>query len=196
MHSAPHSALCAFDHAADARQARDRLLRAGFAAGDVHIEHGDAPSAGAASAGPQDDAGVLSAVGRFLAGLLGRDAASHAWARHLDQGRWLLVVDAPDAVEAERACALLRAGPGVDAQVVHRGGQRRLRELLLPPGVPAGMADRERPVYESWSDSAALAREHAAAAHRLDPTTGPVLRDPDLGRAPGLRYGDHDKPKG
>ena len=34
------------------------------------------------------------------------------------------------------------------------------------------------------------------ATHRVSPTTGPELRDPDLGRAPGLRYGDKDKPNG
>ena len=38
--------------------------------------------------------------------------------------------------------------------------------------------------------------DHALASHRMNPTAGPDLRDPDLERAPGLRYSDKDKPNG
>jgi hypothetical protein len=38
--------------------------------------------------------------------------------------------------------------------------------------------------------------EHALASHRMTPSAGPDLRDPDLERAPGLRYSDKDKPNG
>jgi hypothetical protein len=64
---------------------------------------------------------------------------------------------------------------------------------------PAGMVDRSSDAYESMATDASLERERAVASHRLDPTKGPALRDPDVTHPPGLRYADQyddDKPKG
>ena len=44
-----HTAICAFDTREQAEQARDGLLRAGFARHDLHIEHQHASSEGDAN---------------------------------------------------------------------------------------------------------------------------------------------------
>ena len=50
------------------------------------------------------------------------------------------------------------------------------------------------PLVRTERDVNRLANETAVASNAIKPTTGPDLRDPDLERAPGLRYSDKDKP--
>jgi hypothetical protein len=118
----------------------------------------------------------------------------------------VVVVDAHDEAEAERARKLLVDLEAGELNVVHRPEQRPLRDIV---GMQqelrderAAIEERSRQPYVSGpgdvapNDAAALERERAMAANRVTPTTGPELRDPELGRPPGLRYGDKDKPNG
>jgi hypothetical protein len=201
-----HTAICAFDDRERAQQAVDSLIRAGFNAGDVHIEHksvsieGD-PLVDRHADDPQRpvrDRGILSSFGHFFASLLGGDNPSgHAdtYSQHVERGSCVVVVDGKDEAEARRAGTLLHELQGGDVTVVHRPEQRPLRDIVGSRPGTAGMVERSRDVYESTSGEA-LDRERAMASNRVAATGGPALRDPDVTHAPGLRYADKDKPNG
>lgn len=198
-----HTAICAFDTREQAEQARDGLLRAGFARHDLHIEHKHASSEGDANSSWDGmereiavDPDVLASFGRFFASLLGRDPASrHAdtYAQHVERGSYVLVVDADNEVEARRAETTLRDLQAADLNVLHRPAQPPLRDLVGLRQGTAGMADRSREPYEGTAPVAAE-RDRAMASHTVGARTGPDLRDPEVEHAPGLRYADKDKP--
>jgi hypothetical protein len=213
-----HTAICAFDDRARAERARDSLLDAGFARHDVHIEHKELYGEHAAANDRFDsmereialDRGVLASFGHFFASLFGRDhPAGHAetYAGHVERGNYVVVVDAHDAADAERARTLLQGLQAGELNLVPRPGQRPLRDIvgtrqegLRDEG--AGLVERSRESVESdfneppAGESPSTQRERAMASGVVSPGTGPDLRDPELGRAPGLRYGDKDKPNG
>ncbi|HET8748388.1 MAG TPA: hypothetical protein VFM98_22520 [Ramlibacter sp.] len=205
-----HTALCAFDDRARAEQAVDSLVRSGFARHDVHIEHKDLHGERSAANDQWDgmereiavDRGVLSSFGHFFASLLGRDNPSghvDTYAQHVERGSYVVVVDAEDEAQAERARTLLHGLQAGDLNVVHRAEQRPLRDIVGMRQEQAGMVERSREPYEGWTNTATssnMESEHALASHRLSPTTGPDLRDPDIESAPGLRPVDKDKPRG
>jgi hypothetical protein len=201
-----HTAICAFDDRSRAEQAVDRLVRSGFARHDVHIEHERAAAEPPARDAHGDviqrdvaDRGVLSSFGAFFASLLGRDNPSghvDTYSHHVERGSYVVVVDGHDAGEAQRARTLLQDLQGSDLDVVHREGQRPLRDLVAQRGDPgtAGMVARSRESYEGTGAAAPVERDRAMAANAVSPTTGPALRDPEVEHAPGLRYADKDKP--
>lgn len=196
-----HTAICAFDTHEQATQARDALVAAGFARHDVHIEHKDA-AAHHSGTDKWDgmerevavDRGVLSSFGHFFASLFGRDdGTADTYASHVERGGHVVVVDARDDAEAQRAEALLRDRQGAHLNVVQRADQRPLRDIVAERQA----SDTAREAYEatgSAASSSPLERERAVASNAMKPTAGPDLRDPDLERAPGLRYSDKDKP--
>lgn len=199
-----HTAICAFNDRARAEQAVDGLVRAGFARHDVHIEHKHTTAEGQGTTkggwgGPEgDDRGVLSSFGHFFASLLGRDNPSgqvDTYSQHVERGGFVVVVDADDDAQAQRARSLLQEMQGGDLDVVQRSDQRRLRDMVGRGDEPAGMVDRSREAYEAGAGESPIERERAmASSHRLDARTGPDLRAPDTTHAPGLRYADKDKP--
>jgi hypothetical protein len=148
------------------------------------------------------DRGVLSSFGHFFASLFGRDNPSghvDTYAQHVERGSYVVVVDARDEAEADRARTLLQGMEAGDLNVVHRAEQRPLRDVVGMRQEGAGMAERSREPSEGWTNTATssdLESERALASHRVSPTGGPDLRDPDVERAPGLRYSDKDKPNG
>lgn len=136
-----HTTLCAFDDGARAEQARDSLLQAGFARHDVHIEHKHAPAERRDANDAWDrqereiavDRGVLSNFGHFFASLLGRDKPSgHAdtYSQHVERGAYVVVVDADDEAEAQRARAVLQGLQAGHMNVVHRHAQLPLRDIV------------------------------------------------------------------
>ena len=203
-----HTAICAFDDRARAEQAVDSLVRSGFARDDVHIEHKDLHGAGPAENDRWDgmereiavDRDVLSSFGHFFARLLGRDHPSghvETYARHVERGNYVVVVDAGDEAEVERARTLLQGLQAGDLNVVYRPEQRPLRDIVGMRQGTAGMVERGREPYEGSGHGASAAaaereRERATASNVVSPKTGPDLRDPDLDRPPGLRYADKD----
>jgi hypothetical protein len=198
-----HTAICAFDDRARAEEAMQRLLQAGFPRHDVHIEHkhttGEGDAARKTEKRETHDRGALSSFGHFFASLLGRDNPSgHAdtYAQHVERGGCVVVVDADDAAQAQRAQALLQEMQGADVHLLHRDEQQPLRDIARWRDEPAGMVERSRVAFESWSPTRELAGERALAAERLDALGGPKLRDPEVEHPPGLRYADKDKPLG
>jgi hypothetical protein len=208
-----HTAICAFDDRARAQQAVDSLVRSGFARDDLHIEHkelhGEVRDENDRWDGMEReiavDRRVVASFGRFFARLFGRDHRSEhvdTYAQHVGRGSYVVVVDSRDAATAERARSMLHGMDAGDLNVVHRPEQPPLRDVVAMRQESGTPAERSREPAEGWSsdvpmnDTTAAERERAMAAHRVSPTTGPELRDPDLGRAPGLRYADKDKPNG
>lgn len=195
-----HTAICAFEDRARAEQAVEGLVRAGFARHDVHIEHKRLPAEGSAEdqwGGTEGDRGLLSSFGHFFASLLGRDNPSgqaDTYSGHVERGGFVVVVDADDDTQAQRARSLLQDMGAGDLDVVQRGGQRPLRDIVARPEAPAGMPERSREAYEGAATGSAIERERAMASARRDAGTGAAPRDPDLEHAPGLRYADQDKP--
>jgi len=194
-----HSAICAFDTHEQARGAVDALVAAGFPRHDVHIEHKHAAGGGRAPNDQWDglerevavDRGVLSSFGHFFASLFGADDGhAETYAGHVERGGHVVVVDARDDAEARRAGEVLRGLQGGHLNVVDRTQQRPLREI-----VDMRQAQATSPSLDNGSfGSSPMERERAVASNAVRPTTGPDLRDPDLERAPGLRYSDKDKP--
>ena len=136
-----HTTLCAFDERGQAEKARDSLLQAGFAAHDVHIEHKHAPAESRDANDAWDgqereiavDRGVLSNFGHFFASLLGRDNPSgHAdtYSQHVERGAFVVVVDADNDAEAQRARGVLQGLQAGHMNVVHRNEQRPLRDIV------------------------------------------------------------------
>jgi hypothetical protein len=203
-----HTAICAFDDRTRAEQARDELVRSGFARHDVHVEHKELYAEHRDANDRWDgmereiavDRGLLSSFGHFFASLFGKDSGrTDTYARHVERGGYVVVVDTHDQAEAERARSLLNGMQAGDLDVVQRPEQRPLRDIVGMRQEDAGMVERSREPYEGRTDtvtSSNMEGEHALASHRLTPSAGPDLRDPDLERAPGLRYSDKDKPNG
>lgn len=203
-----HTAICAFDDRARAEQAMDSLVRSGIARDDIHIEHKHARAA--REDAPNDrwdgmerevavDRSVLESFGNFFVSLFGRDHPSghhDTYAQHVERGSYVVVVDTNDEAEADRARTMLQDLQAGDLNVVHRPEQRPLRDIVGQRPRDPGMVERGGDSYEAASAQTAMERERAMAAGRVAPTTGPDLRDPDLGTPPGLRYSDKDKPNG
>lgn len=204
-----HTAICAFDTHEQAAQAVDALVRAGFARHDVHIEHKHATAEGAANDqwdGMERevavDRRVLESFGNFFASLFGRDNASghvDTYSQHVERGGHVVVVDAHDEAEAQRASTLLREMEAGHLNVMERHEQLPLREIVgaRQSQGTAGMVERSRDNYESAGSfgSPAMESDRAMASpERVSPTVAPELRDPDAEHAPGLRYSDKDKP--
>lgn len=205
-----HTAICAFEDRARAEQAVDSLVRAGFARDDLHVEHKQAHGEDANNRwdGMEREIAMdprrLTRLGHFFSSLFGRDHGTDfgdTYVQHVEQGRYVVVVDTRDAAEAERARTMLHDMQAGDLNVVQRAEQRPLRDIVgmrQEGGAgDAGLVERSREPSESWSGDPSLERDRAMASHVVSPTTGPDLRDPDgVSHPPGLRYGDKDKPIG
>jgi hypothetical protein len=142
-----HTALCTFDDRAAAEEARDRLVAAGFARHDVHLEHADRDrtvdsgrgsygEAARATGGVEHEIALDPAVVRRVTGFFGHlfgDAHPHrdTYSRHVTDGRTVLVVDGMDEAEAQRARDVLSGRRGEHLDVVHRPAQRPLRDLVM-----------------------------------------------------------------
>lgn len=186
-----HTTICAFDERADAEQAMELLVQAGFPRHDMYVEHRGATSEGPRTrwgsrlpAGDTGDRGTLEAFGRFMASLLGEDNESghtDTYSQHVERGSHVLVVDARSEEQAELVRRLLRELDAEDLHVLDRGEQRPLRDIV---GMPQGRSDLVERRRESWE----WAPDRASAANR---------RDDDVQRPPGLRDADDnnkDKP--
>ena len=201
-----HTAICAFDDHARAEQAVDSLVRSGFARHDLHIEHKELASPAHHSGTDRWDGmerevamdrGRLMPFMQFFSELFShRDMSDQVdlYSQHVQGGKFVLVVDTHDQAEAERARTLLTGMDASHLNVVHRPEQTPLRDLVARRSEQgtAGMMDRSTEAYEAGG-STSLQRDRAMASNTLRPTTGPDLREPELERAPGLRYADKDK---
>lgn len=214
-----HTAICAFDDRASAERAVEQLVAAGIDRRDVHLEHrsGDGeltmPGEGAAprdKPAPNDawdglereiavDRNVLENFGRFFASLLGRDDHSghiDTYAKHVERGSVVVVVDARDEAEASRASQLLHGLQASDMNVLHRAEQRPLRDLVgerqaggiarsfgtARSEMPQGTRGRQDSVEEDRAMAAARAGDKPV------PEDGerPGLKLKNMGRSDGI----------
>jgi hypothetical protein len=154
-----HTAICTFDNLADAQRAVDRLAQAGFDPTDVHLEfrhadgspmgqrqgseppmHGEPAAPGQANDNWDGlerevamDPARLRRIGSFFSRLFGHDeGAGHAasYSGAIERGHCVVIVDGRDEEEADRAQALLHGMEARDMNLVHRAGQRPLRDIV------------------------------------------------------------------
>lgn len=141
-----HTVISAFDDRQTAQRAVERLVDAGFARDDVHLQE---PTADAvadavdAELGERTmhsaerevafDRGVLSSYGHFFTSLFGLDHPSdHAqtYTEAVRGGSSVVVVDAPDDQRADQAMSLMRELGATDAHRVQRESQPPLRDIV------------------------------------------------------------------
>lgn len=140
-----HTTICAFDERADAEQAMELLVQAGFPRYDMHVELRAAATEGPGmrrgSRLPAADRGTEEAFGRFMATLLGEDHPTRhvdSHAEQVERGSYVLVVDAHTQGQAELVRRLLRE---LDADDLHA-----VDDLQRPPGLRYADADsKDRP---------------------------------------------------
>ena len=145
-----HTAICTFDDRATAEKAVKRLVDAGFDRDDVHIEHRKADGSVIAEENRWEGLEREVAVGHrvaetlgFFASLFGQEAMgdSARYSGAMDRGHCVVMVDAPNDVEAERAQNILLGMEAGDFKLVPRAGQPPLRDLVGDSRSP-GMEER------------------------------------------------------
>jgi hypothetical protein len=164
-----HTAICAFTDRDRAQEAVGALVRAGFAREDIHVEDKFTSEGRAANDG-WDGLEREVAVDRSVLSSFGHFFAS------------LLGRDNPSGHVDTYSDHVRRGSHVVVVDADDAAGAERARSLLqdLRAGDLAVVHRQDHPPL----------RDLVA----LSPTTGPDLRDPDLDRAPGLRYADKDRP--
>jgi hypothetical protein len=164
-----HTALCAFTDRDRAQAAVAELVRAGFAREDIHVED-RLTSEGREANDAWDGLEREVAVDRRVLDSFGHFFAS------------LLGRDNPSGHVDTYSDHVRRGSYVVVVDAEDEAGAERARGLLQ--GMRAGdLTVVHRHEQQRLRDIVALS-----------PTAGPDLRDPDLDRAPGLRYADQDKP--
>jgi hypothetical protein len=137
-----HTAICTFDDRATAEQAVQRLVQAGFDRQDVHIQHRQSDGSLMTEEdhsrwdGMEREVAVGYRVAEtlgFFQSLFGQDAAAGDMRRYsgaMERGHCVVVVDATDEAEAERAQNILLGMEAGDFSLVPRAGQRPLRDIV------------------------------------------------------------------
>jgi hypothetical protein len=125
-----HTVISSFSKPAEAERAMERLAQEGFPRDRMHLQHRELPQQGI-TAERWDvmerevavDRSALEAIGHFFVSLFGKDhPEGHAqrYSEAVGRGECVLVLDAVDAQQAERAADLLVELGGQDRQVVPR----------------------------------------------------------------------------
>jgi hypothetical protein len=183
-----HTAICTFEHRADADRAVERLLQAGFDRSDVHLEyrhadgtpvregaqpplmHGEPAAPGQANdrwdAMEREvamDPGRLHRIGQFFERLFGRDEGAdttHAgrYSGAYDKGHCVVFVDADSDAQAGRAQEILHGMNPDDFSLFQRTGQRPLREVVAERQAAAGGLEQRF----------GTARSEMGAEHNMD----------------------------
>jgi len=150
-----HTAICTFEDRALAEQAVDRLVQAGFARHDIHMEQRHPDGSPMQERRDHDVVGKFSFFERlFGAGKHARHAQAYSSA--LDKGLYVVLVEHQDEAHAERAQNALHGMEARDVNLVHRAGERPLREVVAE----RGETDIER--------SFGTARSEMGASHDAD----------------------------
>ena len=172
--------ISAFDDRELAQRAADRLVELGFDRDDVHIQTGREATATAQRDGEDDD-GFFHRIARFFSDLFGGDDAheSGRYAEAVRRGSTVLIVDARDASEAERARrALEQLGGHIDlaersAQWEREGWSPTRSER--PRGAPGETVEAESTRMPGVAN-AAMGDENRGSGPR-DETVVPVLEE-------------------
>lgn len=185
-----HTAICTFDDRAQAEQAVQRLLQAGFARHDVHLEHRHRDGS------PMEDRDSYG-VGtfEFFERLFGTGAhASHAgtYAGAVDSGLFVVMVEHQDVDEASRAQAVLHGMEAGNMNLLHRVGQRPLRDVVAA----RGDSDIERSFGTAREDMGTSHDEPAfpVEGERERELERPIASNGGWGEQDKLQVVDEDRP--
>jgi len=135
-----HTVISSFKDPATAQRAMDRLVEAGFAREDMHMQHYVPTGQGGMDRTDWEgmerevavDPGVLESVGRFFTSLFGKDNPSvnaDAYSQAVARGESVVVLDADDEQQANRAAKILDEEGGKDRNIVPRSSEKRLRSM-------------------------------------------------------------------
>jgi len=149
-----HTVISAFQDRQAAQRAVDSLVESGFDRDDIHIEQSDDMSSASASGSDtsinatsttlngrsesrtdsgseHEHRGVMDSIGHFFASLFGQDEHEHAgvYSEAVRRGNSIVVVDARDEQEADRATSLLQ---GLGAINVHERAEQWRTEGWQP----------------------------------------------------------------
>ncbi len=132
-----HTAICTFEDRVQAEQAADRLVASGFDPREVHVEHRHAdgtpmtePDTGGGT--PRRDHDVMGKFS-FFERLFGAGKhAPHAdtYSSAVERGLYVVLVEGRDEAEAARAQEVLHGLNPADFNLVHRAGERPLRDVV------------------------------------------------------------------
>ena len=124
-----HTAICTFEDRALAEQAVQRLQPAGFTRHAIHMEHRHADGSRMED---RDSYGV--GTFEFFERVFGTGTHAGTYAGAVDRGLYVVMVEHQDDAEAGRAQAVLHGMEARDMNLVHRAGQRPLREVVAERG--------------------------------------------------------------
>ena len=136
------TAICVFDDRGDAQLALDRLVERGFSPDRLHLRNRDEPGTGAA----EEEHGLFHGISRYfhlLVDPLDRSTPPSHYVEAVRRGSTVLVVDAVDEPEAERARDLM-CDTGGHVDMDERVSQWR-REGWTEGGAPGTAAPTEPP---------------------------------------------------
>ena len=179
-----HTAICTFDDRATAEQAVQRLVQSGFDRHDIHMEYRRSDGSPMRNAGDMEGGADHSAeapndtwdglerevaVGRdvaakfsFFERLFGTSHADHAdvYDSAAERGHCVVIVDAHDEASAERAQNVLHGMESRDFNLLHRAGQRPVRDIVA-----------ERQAGGSMEQRFGTSRDDMAPSHNRDLNT-------------------------
>ncbi|HET8748387.1 MAG TPA: hypothetical protein VFM98_22515 [Ramlibacter sp.] len=156
-----HTAICTFEDRAAAEQAAERLVQAGFDRHEIHVEHRHAdgtPMAEPEGSGERRDQDVVAKFSFFerLFGAGKHVPHADTYSRAVEQGLYVVLVESPDEAQAQRAQDVLHGLNPADFSLVHRVGERPLRDVVAERG--AG----------SMEQRFGTARSDMDASHNMD----------------------------
>lgn len=214
-----HTAICTFEDRALAEDAVERLVRSGFDRREIHLEHRHAdgspmrettgtPRHGSLEGTELPGEGMLQdheiALGPrvaeslgFFHRLFGGNQAAHAdtYAGAVDRGLFVVIVEGRDEAEAERAQNALHGMEMHEFNLVHRAGERPLRDVVAEH---RGTSDIERSFGTARSDMGATHNEDVRIEGQFPPSES---RQPERatasqgwGEQRRLDLVDNDKP--
>ena len=131
-----HTAICTFEDRKLAEQAVERLLQSGFDRREVHLEqrHPDGSPMDDTEHRDHDVVGKFSFFERLFGA--GKHAPhADAYSSAVERGLYVVIVEGRDEAEAERAQGVLLGMEARDLNLVHRAGERPLRDVVAerPP---------------------------------------------------------------
>lgn len=153
-----HTAICTFEDRAQAEQAAERLAQSGFDKHAIHVEHRhpDGSPMGEHEGREHDVVAKFSFFERlFGAGKHVPHADKYSSA--VERGLYVVIVEGRDEAEAERAQNVLHGMEAGDLDLVHRAGQRPLRDVVAER--QATDADLERNFGTAREDMAPTERQ-------------------------------------
>lgn len=150
-----HTAICTFEDRKLAEQAVERLVQAGYARHDIHMEERHPDGSPVEHHRDHDVVGKFSFFERlFGAGKNTPHAETYASA--LERGLFVVMVEHQDPDHAQRAQDVLHGMEARDMSLVHRAGERPLRDVV---------AERQATDLEH---SFGTARSEMSASHNAD----------------------------